>query len=66
VPEPLKEQLKEGGRMVIPVGPEDGPQTLCLLRKERGKLVTTTVTAVKFVPLIRPAAAPPSHRRTRP
>jgi protein-L-isoaspartate(D-aspartate) O-methyltransferase len=66
VPEPLVEQLKEGGRMVIPVGPEDGPQTLYLLRKERGKLVTTTVIAVKFVPLIRPAAAPPSRHQARP
>ena len=59
VPEPLVAQLKEGGRMVIPVGPEGGPQTLYLLEKRRGKLVTTAVIPVKFVPLVHPAAASP-------
>jgi len=66
VPEPLVAQLKEGGRMVIPVGPEGGPQTLCLLEKRRGKLVTTAVIPVKFVPLVHPAAASPSRSRARP
>jgi len=65
VPEPLVEQLKDGGRMVIPVGPEDGPQTLYLLEKRRGKLVTTTVIPVKFVPLVHPAAGVPIRRRVK-
>lgn len=52
VPEPLVEQLKEGGRMVIPVGPEGGPQTLYLLEKQKGKLRSTRVVPVKFVPLV--------------
>ncbi len=51
VPPPLKQQLAEGGRMVIPVG---GPvfQKLVLLRKTNGKLKQTDVTSVRFVPLV--------------
>src|SRR5216684_1713159 len=37
VPEPLAEQLKDGGRMVIPVG-SVGDQQLYLLKKENGEL----------------------------
>jgi protein-L-isoaspartate(D-aspartate) O-methyltransferase len=53
VPEPLVTQLKEGGRMVIPVGPEEGPQSLYLLEKRSGKLVSTEIVPVRFVPLVR-------------
>ena len=51
VPPALKEQLAEGGRMVIPVG---GPvfQKLVLLRKEDGKVKQTDVTSVRFVPMV--------------
>jgi protein-L-isoaspartate(D-aspartate) O-methyltransferase len=56
MPRPLMEQLKESGRMVIPVGPEGGPQTLYLLEKRKGKLVATAVIPVKFVPLVHAAA----------
>jgi len=52
VPGPLVEQLKEGGRMVIPMGPEGGPQTLYLLEKQKGTLTSTRVVPVKFVPLV--------------
>ncbi len=52
VPGPLVKQLKEGGRMVIPVGPEGGPQTLYLLKKQKGTLISTRVVPVKFVPLV--------------
>jgi len=52
VPKPLAEQLKEGGRMVIPVGPEAGPQTLYLLEKKKGKLISTRTVPVRFVPLV--------------
>jgi len=52
VPRPLVEQLKEGGRMVIPVGPEGGPQTLYLLEKQKGTLTSAKVVTVKFVPLV--------------
>jgi protein-L-isoaspartate(D-aspartate) O-methyltransferase len=53
VPKPLVEQLREGGRMVIPVGPQGGPQTLYLLKKEKGELASTAVIPVAFVPMVR-------------
>jgi protein-L-isoaspartate(D-aspartate) O-methyltransferase len=52
VPQPLVDQLKEGGRMVIPVGPS-GAQKLYLLEKRGGQLSQTAVIPVKFVPLTR-------------
>jgi protein-L-isoaspartate(D-aspartate) O-methyltransferase len=51
VPEPLREQLKEGGRMVIPVGPQWTYQTLYLLQKRGGKLESEAVETVRFVPM---------------
>ncbi len=51
VPEPLKEQLAEGGRMIIPVDVSFG-QELVLLRKVKGKLVRREVLPVRFVPMI--------------
>ena len=53
VPQPLIEQLKPGGRMVIPVGGPFYGQDLLLIEKgEDGKISTTTVLPVAFVPLI--------------
>jgi protein-L-isoaspartate(D-aspartate) O-methyltransferase len=52
VPAPLVEQLKEGGRMVIPVG-ERGAQKLYLLEKRDGQVRQTAVIPVRFVPLTR-------------
>jgi len=63
VPKPLAEQLKEGGRMVVPVGPESGPQTLYLFRKQRGKLQSTAVIPVAFVPMVH--GKPPLHHEGR-
>lgn len=52
VPQPLIDQLKTGGRMVIPVGPSDGSQRLFLMRKrDDGTLDRQTVIPVSFVPL---------------
>lgn len=53
VPPPLVRQLKEGGRMVIPVGPTGGYQTLWRITKRRGKVTSENVTGVIFVPLLR-------------
>lgn len=50
VPKPLVEQLKEGGRMIIPVG-ERGVQELYLLEKRAGKIERRTVLPVRFVPM---------------
>jgi len=59
VPEPLRQQLAEGGRMVIPVGPQWTGQTLYLLRKKGGKLEQTAVIPVQFVPMVRGQRAGP-------
>lgn len=51
IPQPLIEQLDEGGRMVIPVGPEGGAQELVLVRKRNGQLEKERVLPVRFVPM---------------
>jgi protein-L-isoaspartate(D-aspartate) O-methyltransferase len=51
IPQPLLEQLREGGRMVIPVGPADA-QELKLVRKQEGHAVVTNLEGCRFVPLI--------------
>jgi protein-L-isoaspartate(D-aspartate) O-methyltransferase len=52
VPPPLVEQLKNGGRMVIPVGGRFATQWLLFLEKNAdGEVVTRQVTPVRFVPL---------------
>lgn len=51
IPEPLKEQLTEGGRMVIPVG-QSYDQNLVLLEKKEGKLVEKQILPVLFVPMV--------------
>jgi protein-L-isoaspartate(D-aspartate) O-methyltransferase len=50
VPQALSDQLKEGGRMVIPVG-ERYQQTLYLLKKTGGKLVSEALVPTIFVPM---------------
>jgi protein-L-isoaspartate(D-aspartate) O-methyltransferase len=52
VPQPLIDQLKEGGRMIIPVGGRE-MQQLYLLEKHAGKLTRRAVLPVNFVPLTR-------------
>ena len=53
VPQPLIEQLKEGGRMIIPVGPDGGVQELYLLEKRGGEVRRKSVLPVRFVPMTR-------------
>jgi protein-L-isoaspartate(D-aspartate) O-methyltransferase len=53
VPQPLVDQLRENGRMLIPVGPLED-QTLYVLRKRGGKIEKQAVLAVRFVPLTGP------------
>lgn len=50
VPQPLLEQLNEGGLMVVPVG-ERYQQTLYLFRKENGKLKSEALLPTLFVPM---------------
>ena len=50
IPEPLISQLKEGGRMVIPVGPAFN-QMLYRLTKRNGRMERQAVLPVLFVPM---------------
>jgi protein-L-isoaspartate(D-aspartate) O-methyltransferase len=55
VPQPLIDQLKPGGRLVVPVGPRFTVQTLQLIEKDAsGTVRTRNVSPVMFVPLRRP------------
>lgn len=61
IPPPLLQQLKPGGRMVIPIGPVHAAQRLVIVQKdEAGKVRTRSVLPVQFVPLTGgpPGAAP--------
>jgi protein-L-isoaspartate(D-aspartate) O-methyltransferase len=51
IPPPLFEHLREGGRMVIPVGPPHA-QELQLVRKQEGQPLVTNLEGCRFVPLI--------------
>lgn len=53
IPPPLIKQLKEGGKMIIPVGSPSEVQTLVLLQKRSGKITKTKLIQVRFVPLTR-------------
>jgi protein-L-isoaspartate(D-aspartate) O-methyltransferase len=50
IPRPLVDQLKEGGRMIIPVGPAHDQQ-LYLLEKRDGRVEQRAVLPVRFVPM---------------
>jgi protein-L-isoaspartate(D-aspartate) O-methyltransferase len=51
LPQPLANQLVEGGRLVIPIGPVGFVQTLWLFEKNSGELLATNLGGVTFVPL---------------
>jgi protein-L-isoaspartate(D-aspartate) O-methyltransferase len=52
VPEPLIEQLKPGGRMILPIGgPRDFQYLILMTKDEKGNLVKKAVMPVRFVPM---------------
>jgi protein-L-isoaspartate(D-aspartate) O-methyltransferase len=53
IPQPLKDQLAEGGRLVMPVGNPAAVQELVLLTKRNGKITEQRLEPVRFVPLKR-------------
>lgn len=53
IPPPLIAQLKEGGKMIIPVGSPFMTQSLMLVEKDKGKIKTRSLMAVRFVPFTR-------------
>ena len=55
IPQPLVRQLKDGGRLVIPVGAPGAYQTLWQVTKRGDKLDMKNITGVSFVPLTRGA-----------
>lgn len=50
IPQPLIDQLAEGGRMVIPIA-DTYPQRLTLIQKKKGKIVQEIITGCMFVPM---------------
>jgi protein-L-isoaspartate(D-aspartate) O-methyltransferase len=52
IPPPLFQQLREGGRLVIPVGSTVFFQTLTLVRKTGGQPVIKQLLDVRFVPMV--------------
>ena len=54
IPMPLVEQLKEGGRMILPLGPHNSIRQLVRITKKKGGgLKTEELMAVRFVPFTR-------------
>jgi protein-L-isoaspartate(D-aspartate) O-methyltransferase len=57
IPKPLTDQLKPGGRMVIPVGgPNDAQHLLLVEKRPDGTLTTKRTLPVRFVPFTRDRA----------
>ncbi len=53
VPPALVAQLKDGGKMILPVGPPDGEQELRLIKRQPdGRLQESRLWPVRFVPLL--------------
>jgi protein-L-isoaspartate(D-aspartate) O-methyltransferase len=53
IPPPLIEQLKDGGKMIIPVGSPFLNQTLIIIEKQGEEIITTSLLPVRFVPFTR-------------
>lgn len=53
IPQPLLDQLAEGGRMSIPVGPSNSVRVLILATKKKDKIKKTNRMLVRFVPFTR-------------
>lgn len=65
VPQPLVEQLVEGGRLVHPLGP-GGSEEVIAYRKEQGGLIEVArLTPASFVPLVGEHGLPERHPRDR-
>ena len=52
IPPPLIKQLRDGGRLIVPLGPTLYFQTLTLVKKQRGDLKVKQMGSVRFVPMI--------------
>jgi protein-L-isoaspartate(D-aspartate) O-methyltransferase len=52
VPAALVEQLRPGGRLIIPSGPAHGQELLRIVKDESGRTRTEVAAAVRFVPML--------------
>jgi len=59
LPQPLVSQLSESGRLVIPIGPQGGYQSLWRFTVVEGELVAENLGGVLFVPFTGPGIAQP-------
>jgi protein-L-isoaspartate(D-aspartate) O-methyltransferase len=53
IPDALKQQLSNDGRMIVPVGPEHGTQRLMIIRKSVNGFEVEEDLPVRFVPMIK-------------
>lgn len=53
IPPALVDQLAEGGRLIVPVGPQGGSQNLMLVTRTNGQIHQRTLLPVRFVPFTR-------------
>lgn len=53
IPRPLLDQLKDGGRLIIPIGPDHSVRQLVLAQKKNNKITTKNLLPVRFVPFTR-------------
>jgi len=52
IPDKLIEQLKDGGKMIIPVGEVHSTQWLKLIMKKEGRIIENDLLPVRFVPMV--------------
>lgn len=64
LPAPLVEQLAAGGRIVVPIGPPGGFQSLWKFSEENGELVADNMGGVSFVPFTGPGIQQASPTNT--
>jgi protein-L-isoaspartate(D-aspartate) O-methyltransferase len=53
VPQPLIDQLRPGGRLVIPVGSGEDEQLMLIRKDSQGRVSRRAILPVRFVPLVR-------------
>ena len=52
IPDALTEQLKDGGKMIIPIGNANSVQSLDIIIKKDGRIVQESLLPVRFVPMV--------------
>ncbi|MCA1296918.1 protein-L-isoaspartate(D-aspartate) O-methyltransferase [Stappia indica] len=57
IPPALLDQLADGGKLIMPVGPKGGVQVLTLAEKKGATMVTRALQEVRFVPLVEGVAS---------